>query len=152
MRKLLPTQPQASVCQKIKYCDVRKGKTPAPSGGPRAASWHPQARETDQSGGPTDQPAGQSGCGVPQGCPGNMITGWYAVVGRTWPSCRLAPRAGMVQLYDPLEYSCIVVTERIINIKNQESICLYPVLGSIHLYYLRVCRVTRTSEGRGEYS
>ena len=71
--------------------------------GPRAASWHPQARETDQSGGPTDQPAGQSGCGVPQGCPGNMITGWYAVVGRTWPSCRLAPRAGMVQLYDPLE-------------------------------------------------
>ena len=34
-----------------------------------------------------------------------MITGWYAVVGRTWPSCRLAPRAGMVQLYDPLDYS-----------------------------------------------
>ena len=37
-------------------------------------------------------------------------------------------------------------------IKNQESICLYPVLGSIHLYYLRVCRVTRTSKGSGEYS
>ena len=106
IRKPLPYHPDASVCQKIKYCDVRKGKTRTPSGGPRAASWHPQARETDQSGGPTDQPAGQSGCGVPQGCPGNMITGWYAVVGRTWPSCRLAPRAGMVQLYDPLDYTC----------------------------------------------